>query len=106
MFTINGVKWDIVRVPYNSSRLQRMDGSRTIGMTDGNIHVVFLEKNLRGRMLDKVLAHELCHCFMFSYNIYMNREDEEFLADWVSNYARDLVYLLEELTQTIKYKQA
>lgn len=103
MFTINGVHWKLKRVDTKNRNLRRPDGSVTIGMTDGNSRTVYIEKNLRGRLLDKVLAHELCHCFMFSYNIYMDRDEEEFLADWVSNYGRELVYKLDELTQTIKY---
>ena len=46
----------------------------------------------------KVLcAHELCHAFCFSYDIHMSIQEEEFLADWVSRYGRDLITILDDL---------
>lgn len=53
-------------------------------------------------MLDKVLAHELVHAFMFSYNIHIDIEEEEFIADWVSIYGRDLIYMLDRFMQNVK----
>lgn len=72
-------------------------------MTDGLTHTVYLEKHLKGYMLDKVLAHELCHCFVFSYGITMDIEQEEYLADFIASYGRDIVYLLDSLLYQIKY---
>ena len=105
-FVINDTPWETRFVDSGSRFLTRSDGSITIGMTDGNTNTVYLDKHLNGRMLDKVLAHELCHCVMFSYNIYMNIEQEEFLADWFSNYGRDTVYLLDNLMRQLKNSRA
>ena len=102
MFTINGYNWDIVWVSPNSDNLRRSDGSITVGVTDWNTKCVYLSKSLKGAFLRRVLAHELCHCFCFSYNISIPIEQEEFMADWISLYGTDLVYLLDDLIQTIK----
>ena len=106
MFKINGIYWEVVFVNSDSQYLQRSDGSVTIGMTDGNSHTVYLNRHLRGRLLDKVLAHELTHVFCFSYDVYMNIEQEEFMADWISNYGRDLVYLLDDLMRQLRRARA
>lgn len=75
-------------------------------MTDGNTHTVYLLESLRGYMFDKVLAHELCHCFCFSYGIDIPIDQEEFMADFISLYGRDLVYLLDDLLQSAFRKYA
>ena len=102
MFEINGIQWEILWVNPNSDTLRRSDGSITVGMTDWNDKCVYMSNMLRGEFLRRVLAHELCHCFCFSYNISIPIEEEEYLADWISLYGTELVYLLDDLMQTIK----
>ena len=104
MFEINGILWEIVWVSPRNSELRRSDGSLTVGMTDNNKKCVFLSSALTGAFLRRVLAHELCHCFCFSYDIYMPIEEEERLADWISLYGTDLIYLLDDLMNTVMKK--
>ena len=104
MFSINGIEWRIVWVNPNSADLMRSDGSITVGMTDWQSKSVYLSKALRGAFLRSVMAHELCHCFCFSYDVYMPIDEEERLADWISLYGSDLVYLLDDLMNTVLKK--
>lgn len=97
---INGKSWKIKSAKAGSPKLTRSDGSITIGMTEGDTRTIYLYEGLKGRLLDKVLAHELVHAFMFSYNINIDIEFEEYMADWISIYGRDLVYLLDDLMAT------
>ena len=102
MFEINGIEWNIAWVNAYSSDLRRSDGSYTVGMTDWHRKSVYLAKGLKGAFLRKVMAHELVHCFCFSYDVHIPIQQEEFMADWVSLYGEDLIYLLDDLMQTIK----
>lgn len=102
MFEINGVEWDIVWVSSNSDKLMRSDGSYTVGMTDWNTKCVYLAKRLKGGFLRKVMAHELVHCFCFSYSIHIPIAQEEFMADWVATYGEDLIYLLDDIMRALK----
>ena len=97
MFTINGIDWEIIYVNPFSDDLRRSDGSLTVGVTDMPKRAVFLSNKLRGAFLRKVLAHELVHCFMFSYSIHIPIENEEFMADWIATYGTDLIYLLDDI---------
>ena len=101
-FTVNNQEWNLVFVKPNSRNLMRSDGSITIGMTDNNTKSVYINNRLNDYLFDKCLAHELCHVFCFSYDIYMPIEQEEYLADWISRYGRELIYLLDDLMQTLK----
>lgn len=96
-FIVNGIEWRLAFVPSASSVLFRSDGSHTVGMTDANTHSVYIDENLQGEFLEKVLCHEICHCFCFSYNIKLDIEQEEYLANWVSMYGRKVIELLDIL---------
>lgn len=100
-FIINNRMWHIEFVNASSEKLNRSDDSLTVGVTDGNDNCVYLSDLLSGAFLKKVLCHELCHCFMMSYNISIPIEQEEFLADWISIYGEDLIYLLDDLMSAI-----
>ena len=106
MFEINGIKWNIEFVPVTSLFLTRSDGSQSVGVTDANASTVYLSNRLKGAFLRRVVAHELCHCFCFSFNIHMPMEKEEYLADWVSLYGTDLIYLLDDLMGSLNRKFA
>lgn len=101
-FSINGIRWKIIFVDSNNPKLFRSDGSKTVGMTDWNTCSVYIADNLDDDFLDRVLCHELCHCICFSYDIHMDMEQEEFLADWVSLYGRQVIELLDDLLSKIK----
>lgn len=100
-FVINGINWKIVFVDINNSKLFRSDGSQTVGMTDWNTCTVYLASNLHGKFLQKVLCHELCHCVCFSYDIHIDIEQEEFLADWVSVHGIQVIELLDDILTKI-----
>lgn len=101
---INGIEWRITFIDHNSAMLFRSDGSHTIGMTDGNLRTMFLSDRLRGAMLEKVICHELCHCICFSYDIHIPIQQEEFLAEWISLYGREVIRILDDLLQKISKK--
>ena len=106
MFEINGHSWNIEFVPVTSPFLTRSDGSQSVGVTDANTSTVYLSNRLKGAFLRRVTAHELCHCFCFSFNRHMPMEQEEYLADWVSLYGTDLIYLLDDLMGSLNRKYA
>ncbi len=103
MFTINGITWNIKFVEPYSNYLRRSDGSLTCGVTDYPMRTVFLSELLKGAFLRKVTAHELTHCFCFSYDIVLDIEEEERMADFIATYGEELIYLLDDVMRNIKY---
>lgn len=106
MFVCNGVVWQIRYVSAGSKYLRREDGTITIGMTDGLTHTIYLANNLHGRLLEKVLTHELCHVICFSYGLDLDDRLEEKIAQWVANYGKEVVYLLEDLLDLVMMTRA
>lgn len=81
----------------NDDVFRRSDGSYTVGVTDNNLKIIFLNDKLHGDFLRKVLCHEITHCFCFSYGIYLPIEVEETIADFVATYGKDVVSLTDAI---------
>lgn len=100
---VNSIVWNILFVPSNSNNLLRSDGTITLGVTDRNVNCVFLSNALKGELLYKVLCHELCHVYVFSYGIYISIEEEERLAEFISSFGKSIIhdtdYLLNKIFQ-------
>lgn len=99
MFYVNGMGFELHTVEPYSPHLMRSDGSYTLGCTDGDVGVVWLSESLHGAMLDKVLCHELVHCFCIAYNVYMTLETEEICADFVATYGRDVFSVADDIIE-------
>lgn len=106
MFTINGITWHIKFVRPYSDNLRRSDGSITVGVTDFPKRTVYLSELLKGAFLRKVVAHELTHCFCFSYDIVLDIDEEERMADFIATYGEELIFLLDDVMRSIKYAVA
>ncbi len=97
MFLINGVDWEIAFVPPNFPLLQRMNGDFTIGACDNLTRTIYISKEIQGDLLKKVLCHEITHAAMFSYNVDLSIEQEELIADLISTYGEEIVYITNKI---------
>ena len=98
-FVVNGIEWNLSLVePYNDM-LRRSDNSITLGATDNNLKTVFLNNRLKGRMLDKVLCHEIVHTFCFSYGCTFDIHTEEIIADFLATYGREVFDVADNILQ-------
>lgn len=100
-FVVNNQEWELKYVKPNSRNLMRSDGTITIGMTDNNTKTVYINNRLNEYMSEKVLAHEITHVFAFEYDYEMDIETEEIVADFISLYGKEIVYLLEDLERML-----
>lgn len=100
-FKVNGVIWGLQFVKPSSRHLQRSDGSWTLGVTDDRLKTVFIADNLSQEMTDKVLCHELTHVFSFTTGYYMDIRTEEIVADFMSLYGRDIIYIADSIMENL-----
>lgn len=104
MFDINGISWQIVKTSPNHPKLFRSDGSLSIGACDNISKTIYLNENLTGSKLKKVLCHEITHAAMFSYDVNLTHEQEELLADLIATYGEEIIEITNKIFRKIRYK--
>lgn len=97
MFLINGIKWEVAFVYPNFPLLQRMNGDFTIGACDNLTRTIYINEEIQGDLLRKVLCHEITHAAMFSYNVDLSVQQEELIADLISTYGEEIVYITNKI---------
>ena len=97
MFLINNVYWKLAFVPTNFPLLQRMNGTYTIGSCDNLTRTIYINETLQGNLLKKVLCHQITHAAMFSYNVDLSVEQEELIADLLSTYGEEIIYITNKI---------
>lgn len=102
MFIINNQLWRLYFVPPMHKALQRPDGSYTIGSCDDNNKTIYICDMLNEQMIWKVLCHEITHAAMFSYNILLNIDQEELLADLVATYGYEIIDVTNRVFAKLK----
>lgn len=102
MFKINGEKWNIKFVNPDSIFLRTGKEEYTIGSCDDETKTIYLNNNLKGNQLKKVLCHEIVHCAMFSYNIFLTFEQEELLADLIATYGEEIIYITNKIFKKLQ----
>jgi hypothetical protein len=101
MFRINGEQWFLELVPPTSHALMRSDGTYTVGLCDDNTKTIYINDELQGEFLKKVIRHEVVHASMFSYEVDLTLEQEEVLADLIATYGEEIIEVTNVLFNKI-----
>lgn len=83
-------------------QLMRENGTFSIGACNDNNKTIYINDELDDFYIKKVLAHELTHAAMFSYNIYLSLEQEEIVADLVATYGQEIICMTNLFFKRIK----
>lgn len=102
MFLINNVYWKLAFVPPDYPLLQKWNGDYTIGACDSLTRTIYINQLLQGDLLKKVLCHQITHAAMFSYNVSLSIEQEELVADLISTYGDEIVYITNKIFNKLK----
>ena len=92
---INKIHWKIEFTDRDEDLY--LDGVKRLGITDKRKHVIYLDNNLKGALLKKVLLHELTHAWLCSYDYDISVEFEEFLCSFVDTHAEEIIDTLYSL---------
>ncbi len=97
MFLINNIYWKLAFVSPDFPLLQRESGEYSIGACDNLTRTIYINETLRDKLLKKVLCHEITHAAMFSYNVSLTPEQEELIADLISTYGEQIIYITNKI---------
>ena len=104
MFIINGEQWRTLLVPSNDVSLLKPNGDFAIGACDDYTKTIYLNNQLYGGYLKKVLCHEITHAAMFSYNVSLSLAQEELLAELMSTFGEEIVDITNIIFNYLKRK--
>lgn len=99
---INGERWRVFLVSPFHPALKRSDGNYTLGCCDDITKTIYITDDIKDNYLKKVLSHELTHAAMFSYNIDLDYEQEEIIADIIATYGAEITHMANELFIRLK----
>ena len=102
MFLINNVYWKLAFVAPYFPLLQRGNGEFTIGACDNLTRTIYINELLQGDLLKKVLCHEIVHAAMFSYNVDLTIEQEQLVADLISTYGEEIIYITNKIFNKLR----
>lgn len=102
MFKINDSVWRVLLVSPNHPQLQRSDGSYTVGACDYEAGSIYINEELEGSFMKKVICHEVAHAAMFSYEVYLDPAQEEVLADLIATYGHEIISITNKIFNRIK----
>lgn len=74
----------------------------TLGCCDNATKTIFIADGLDEVKFRKVLAHEIIHAAMYSYNVMLTLDQEELLADVFSTYGDEIVMVTNKVFRKIK----
>ena len=97
MFNINNIYWKLAFVAPDFPLLQRKNGEFTIGACDNLTRTIYISNILQGNLLKKVLCHQITHAAMFSYNVDLSIEQQELVADLISTYGEQIIYITNKI---------
>lgn len=106
MFIINDTYWNLVFCNPRSNNLRTSEGDYVLGMCDNNVKTVYVADNLTDSKTEHVICHELTHCVCFEYGISIPIETEEWLCNFMADYGKEIIYVLEDLLLAISRKVA
>ncbi len=102
MFIINNIEWKLAFVPPDFPLLRRINGEYSIGACDNLTRTIYLNNTLSGALEKKVLCHEITHAAMFSYNIDLSLDQEQLVADLISTYGEEIVYITNKIFKKLE----
>jgi hypothetical protein len=104
MFIINGEQWRVLFVPENYVALLKLNGDFAVGACDDYAKTIYLSNLLSGDYLKKVLAHEVTHAAMFSYNVSLSLTQEELSADLMATFGEEIIDITNLIFDYLKRK--
>lgn len=91
MISINDVRWRIEIIPPSHPILMYKTNIPAFGCCDDVTKTIYLNQSLTPSQMKNVLCHEMVHAAMYSYNIDLDDNVEEIVADIIMSYGDEII---------------
>lgn len=106
IFIVNNKEWKLKFVNPQDKNLKMSDGRQVLGLCDRNLMTVFIANNQSDLKTEHILCHEITHAICMEYDISIPYELEEKLCNFMADYGKEIVYIVEDLISEITIKRA
>jgi Zn-dependent peptidase ImmA (M78 family) len=93
MIVINGERWRVRIVSPSHPILVYKTGNLALGCCDDITKTIYLSQSLSKHKMRQVLCHELVHAAMYSYNVDLEDNIEEIVANIIAEYGDEIIRL-------------
>ena len=97
VFVVNKNIWRIEFVNPYSDNLVMSNGNRVLGLCDNNIKTIFIANNQYGYKREHIICHEITHSICFEYDLHLDYELEEWLCNFMADYGREIIDILDSI---------
>ena len=101
---INNVAWRVRMVSPSHPLLLTPWRTHAHGVCDKITQTIYIDKTLQPAQVKQVLCHEIVHAFMFSYDVVLSYDEEEMVAEIISEYGEQIMRLTNFIYDGIKTK--
>ena len=102
MFTINGEQWWAFLVEPNDPALWMPGQGFALGACNDSAKAIYINRYLTGEYFEKVLCHELVHAAMFAYDVILDLEEEELIAEIIATFGEEIVDMTDMVFNKIR----
>ena len=102
MFTINGERWWVVLVVPHDAVLLMPNGKFALGACDDATKTIYISNALHGGAFEQVLCHELVHASMFAYDVMLEHNEEELIAEIIAVFGEEIIDITDMLFERIR----
>lgn len=106
IFRIRNNLWEIIFVNFMNKELVTSNGDRVLGVCDNNTKTIFIADNQTGSKTEHIICHEITHAMCFEENIDIPYELEERLCNFMADYGREIIYIVDDLLYAIQKRVA
>ena len=102
MFNINGEDWCVVLTMPDDITLLMPNGEYALGACHDEVKTIYISNELHGDLFEQVLCHELVHASMFAYDVVLDYDEEELIAEIISIFGEEIVEITDMMFERIR----
>lgn len=102
MFSINNEWWWVILVAPNDITLLMPNGNYALGACNDPTKTISISNILHGEEFEKVLCHELVHAAMFAYDVLLEENEEELIAEIIATFGEEIIDITNVMFEKIR----
>ena len=78
------------------------NGDYALGACSADDQTIYISNDIHCDIFEQVLCHELVHASMFAYDIQLEHDEEELIAEVISIFGEEIIDITDILFEKLK----